>query len=319
MHRTTRFALSMLSIAVTAAAAVPSVTSAQAVPRPAAGSTASSGSSSSGSSGGGSSEGAQSGNPRTAGASEGQSSRQPSSAGRVTGSAVSRGGSATPSRPSGSGVSSGSSSSSSEGSSGSSRRTGVTVDNRTTGVGRASRDRNSRPVTGTAVERPHADVTVVNFPYFGPWGRWFPYFGTGYGWGHVSYDPFNYYGGTRWGWNRYGWYDGYDGYGGYGGYGSYGGYGGYRRYDSYDEPEDAPRAAMGSIRLRANPSTARVYVNGALVGTVDDFDGLSGHLELEVGTHQIELRLEGYETYQGEVTVEADRTRTERVNLKKIK
>ena len=60
-------------------------------------------------------------------------------------------------------------------------------------------------------------------------------------------------------------------------------------------------------------------MNGALVGTVDDFNGLSDHLELEAGTHQIELRLEGYETYQGEVTVEADKTRTERVNLKKIK
>jgi hypothetical protein len=76
---------------------------------------------------------------------------------------------------------------------------------------------------------------------------------------------------------------------------------------------------MGSIRLKANPATAQVYVDGALVGTVDDFNGLRSHLELEAGVYQIELRADGYEPYAGELTVEAGRTLTERISLKKIR
>ena len=76
---------------------------------------------------------------------------------------------------------------------------------------------------------------------------------------------------------------------------------------------------VGSIRLRANPDSAKVYVDGALVGTVDDFNGLRNHLELDGGTHKIELRADGYESYTGEITVEVGKTITERISLKKIK
>ena len=52
-----------------------------------------------------------------------------------------------------------------------------------------------------------------------------------------------------------------------------------------------------TIRLKANVKEAKVYVDGALYGTVDEFDGLGDHLELDGGRHTLELRADGYETY----------------------
>jgi hypothetical protein len=72
------------------------------------------------------------------------------------------------------------------------------------------------------------------------------------------------------------------------------------------------------VRLRASPENAQVYIDGALAGTVDDFNGLSNHLELERGVHQLELRAEGYEVYTTEIEVEAGRTRTTRASLKRL-
>ena len=162
---------------------------------------------------------------------------------------------------------------------------------------------------GVAVRRP-------NGPLFGPWGRWFPLYSLGYGYGYTVYDPWL-YGSTRWIWGRYGlWYDpydpyGYDGYyGGYYGGGYYGGGGGYSSSES---------AATGSIRLKANVDSAKVYIDGTLMGTVDDFDGLTGHLVLAGGPHQLELRADGYETYSADITVAVGKTTTERVTLKKKK
>jgi hypothetical protein len=78
-----------------------------------------------------------------------------------------------------------------------------------------------------------------------------------------------------------------------------------------------PPARMGSIRLRVSPDTAQVYVDGALAGTVDDFNGLSSHLDLEAGPHDLELRAKGFQTYKTHIVVEADRTTTTRASLKK--
>jgi hypothetical protein len=78
-----------------------------------------------------------------------------------------------------------------------------------------------------------------------------------------------------------------------------------------------PSARMGSIRLRIDPSSAQVYIDGALAGTVDDFNGLSSHLELEAGPHDLEVRAKGFQTYKTHMLVEADRTTTMRASLKK--
>jgi hypothetical protein len=40
---------------------------------------------------------------------------------------------------------------------------------------------------------------------------------------------------------------------------------------------------------------------------------------LEIGTHELELRATGYETYSGKLKVEAGNTLTERVSMTKSK
>ena len=77
--------------------------------------------------------------------------------------------------------------------------------------------------------------------------------------------------------------------------------------------------ATGSIRFKVNPSIAKIYVDGTLMGVVDDFDGLGDHLTLDAGSHALELRADGYETYTGTIRVEIGKTLTERINLKKSK
>ena len=71
--------------------------------------------------------------------------------------------------------------------------------------------------------------------------------------------------------------------------------------------------------MKASPATAKIYIDGGLVGTVDEFDGLNDHLELDGGRHAIELRAEGYETYKGEISVAIGKTQTVRLSLKKSK
>ncbi len=130
------------------------------------------------------------------------------------------------------------------------------------------------------------------YPYYPSY--WYPY-GFGFGYGYYGYYP-GYYGGSM-------------------AMGYYGGGGGY----SEGEERYSSGVAMGSIRLRASPSNAKVYVDGTLMGIVDDFDGLSNHLDLSAGQHTLEIRADGYETYTGTVNVLEGKTMTERVSLNKKK
>src|SRR3954454_8702583 len=99
--------------------------------------------------------------------------------------------------------------------------------------------------------------------YYGAYG--YPYYG-GYGYSYGGYFP-----------------SGYPAYG-YGGYGAYGGYGGYV----------VPRgAAYGGVRIEGAPRNAEVYVDGAYAGIVDDYDGVFQRLDLEPGSHEIEIRTQG--------------------------
>ena len=74
---------------------------------------------------------------------------------------------------------------------------------------------------------------------------------------------------------------------------------------------------MGSLRIKAKPATAKIYIDGTLVGTVDDFDGLTNHLEIEAGPHEMEVRADGYATLIKDINVKAGQTTTERLSLKK--
>lgn len=101
--------------------------------------------------------------------------------------------------------------------------------------------------------------------------------GVGFGY---WYDPFwydSFYGPYPY---RYGYY-GYP-------YGYRYGYGGGYGY--------APSRDWAVVDTDVSPEAARVYVDGQLVGTADDFDGYPDYLYLRRGHYRIEFRLPGYQT-----------------------
>lgn len=177
------------------------------------------------------------------------------------------------------------------------------------GSSEAARVRTTQAIRGTA--QPRGDVTENPQHPFSPWGRWYPwyYYSPSSYYGHVVYSPWL-FGGTVWSWNRYGWHAPYL-------YGPYDYFGYMPYYGSSWTDSDREPERTGSLRLRVNPSHARVYVDGALAGVADDFGGLGNHLTIPAGRHQIELRADGYQTYTAEIDVKAGRTQTERVTLKK--
>jgi hypothetical protein len=206
-----------------------------------------------------------------------------------------------------------------------------------TAVPSTARNRTGQPIIGSAGQRmPGTGPGSVISPFFFPGGLGFglgyglgfsPFFGSaafGFGYGPYGYDPFFY---DPFGYGYYGL--GYPGLGygyplAYGGLGY--GYPGTADPNAYDDqyrrgaPPSEASHETGSIRLKVSPEAAQVYVDGTLAGTASDFDGLVGHhLVLEVGSHQLELRAEGHETFHDTIVVEANKTITERASLKKTK
>ncbi len=109
---------------------------------------------------------------------------------------------------------------------------------------------------------------------------------------------------------RHGYGHGYYGHGYGHGYGyRYGhGYGGYGRYgygaNGYSD--------SGAVRIEVNPKESRddiqVYVDEAHAGVVDDFDGFSQRLYLPTGKHEIEVRLDGYQSQRMAIFVSPGNT-----------
>jgi hypothetical protein len=114
--------------------------------------------------------------------------------------------------------------------------------------------------------------------YAGWYGGWYGgWHGAGL-YGPAWYGP---------GWYGAGWY----GWNGWGPYGYYGQYGPYRyRYDT-----------SSSARIEVKPREAEVYVDGRLVGTVDDFDGWLQRLHLPAGEHDVEIYMAGHKTMRERV------------------
>jgi hypothetical protein len=94
-------------------------------------------------------------------------------------------------------------------------------------------------------------------------------------------------GGWGWGWGWGGWGWGYPGYGYAYGYDPAYGYG---------------RPAWARVKTDVSPEEARLYLDGKLIGTADDFDGWPDYLYLRRGHYRLEFRLTGYEP----VTIEVD-------------
>jgi hypothetical protein len=300
----------LTTLIVAVSLAVPVLAEAQAIPKTTSSSSGSS-SGSSGSSGGGSSSSSSSGGggsearvspPAPSSGSERTYSRLPAS-----GSSSSRsGGSTARPAPVPGGVASSDSSRATS-------RTGSDLTPPPLGSDLGFlRTRNGRPIAGTATARPTENF--VSFPFYGPWGSYYPWYG-GFGWnlGFVGYNPWH-FGATRWFWSPYGlWYDPYTYY--WDPFWS----SGYSSSSYYREREEKEPETMGSLRIKANLGSAKVYIDNALVGLVDEFDGLKNHLEIEGGRHTLEIRADGYVTHTQDIDVKVGKTQTVRINLKQKK
>ncbi len=134
------------------------------------------------------------------------------------------------------------------------------------------------------------------YNYGNYWNRgslWWPGYGMGMSYFYDPfYDPF--------------WYGG-AGYGGYPGYYG-GGSSGYTR--GYHD--------TGALRLKVRPRDAQVLVDGYFVGTVDDFDGIFQKLNVDAGSHRIELRAPGFAPVEFEVMVTPGETITYRGDMRAI-
>jgi hypothetical protein len=80
----------------------------------------------------------------------------------------------------------------------------------------------------------------------------------------------------------------------------------------------APYDYASEVRVLATPREAEVYVDGYLVGTVDDFDGWSQRLRLQPGEHEIELFLDGYRSVKQRMLFRPSETYKIRVTLEKL-
>jgi hypothetical protein len=67
----------------------------------------------------------------------------------------------------------------------------------------------------------------------------------------------------------------------------------YRPYPFYPRYIYEPGA---DLRVQVTPREAEVYIDGYLVGNVDDFDGVFQRLRVPYGEHQISVYREGYRT-----------------------
>ena len=72
------------------------------------------------------------------------------------------------------------------------------------------------------------------------------------------------------------------------------------------------------VRIIATPREAEVYVDGYLVGTVDDFDGWSQRLRIQPGEHEVELYLEGYRSVRQKMLFRPGETYKIRAALDKL-
>jgi len=66
----------------------------------------------------------------------------------------------------------------------------------------------------------------------------------------------------------------------------------YRRYPPY--PRYGYYDASADLRVQVTPKQAEVYIDGYLVGTVDDFDGILQRLHVPLGEHEITVYAQGY-------------------------
>jgi len=95
-------------------------------------------------------------------------------------------------------------------------------------------------------------------------------------------------------------------------YGYYG-YGypyGYPFYGGVYYGDSRVARGLGSLQIKDAPEKAQVFADGYYAGVVDDFDGVFQHLDLEAGTHHIEIRPEGEQPIAFDVNIQPGETIT---------
>ena len=113
---------------------------------------------------------------------------------------------------------------------------------------------------------------------------------SGYGWGHPGYWMYD-----QWG-----------------PYGPYGPHGRYPRGYVIDDFSSA-------VKFSVDQKDAEVYVDGALAGEIDDFDGIFQELRLRPGSHEIVVFKEGFRSVRESVYVEPYQTRKLRFDLEPLR
>ena len=193
------------------------------------------------------------------------------------------------------------------------QRGGRSSGSRSSGGQAASRPAGSRPSGGQAASRPAGSRPAGGQPatghavprqvYSGPYngsgyrGYYAPYYRGYYApYYRGYYSP--YYWGAGWGWGfglSFGWGYPYYGYG-YPYYSGY--YPGYYQYPYYPYYPYPYYQNWSDLRIQVTPRDAEVYLDGYLVGTVDDYDGTFQRLHVPYGEHQISVFFEGYRTIE---------------------
>jgi len=82
-------------------------------------------------------------------------------------------------------------------------------------------------------------------------------------------------------------------------------------------PGGAPDLAV--VDTDVEPEHARVFLNGELIGTADDFDGFPDYLYLERGHYSLEFKLAGYQTAKVEIDARGGRFFPFSMQLKRAK
>jgi len=196
------------------------------------------------------------------------------------------------------------------------------------------------PSVGTAVPRPgypaggyppYGHYPYYPYrPYYPPYYR--PYYYPGYNWGLGFYYgyPYGYYPygsigfgfGYGYGSIGFGFAYGYPYYGG-GPYYVYPGYG----YPAYGYPYGGayvsggpvavvPGESYGGVKIQDAPKNAQVYVDGAYVGVVNESDGTFQEMNLQAGTHHIEIHATGFETLSFDVQTQPGQTINYRARMR---
>ena len=97
-------------------------------------------------------------------------------------------------------------------------------------------------------------------------------------------------------------------------------------YDPYWDPTEAAGAGyygneqggVGGLKLKVEPSSAEVLVDGYSMGTVDNFNGVFQRMELTTGPHHVEIRAPGFRSIAFDVRIEPNDTVTYRGELQPL-